>query len=117
MPQTTRYLAVIGGKVAYGDDGRGSLVICVPSLGPSTWTRYWRTLFSSRKPPISTRIVPTWTRTCASPLGGRRSKPCSTVRTKVPSHGADHYPHAEMPERVGPEIVRFLLSKTMANAA
>jgi pimeloyl-ACP methyl ester carboxylesterase len=31
--------------------------------------------------------------------------------------GAGHYPHAEMPERVGPEIVRFLQAHTVANAA
>ncbi len=37
--------------------------------------------------------------------------------TALTIEGAGHYPHAEMPEKTGPAIVRFLTSLSLRHAA
>ena len=41
----------------------------------------------------------------------------SPVARSPTTRGARHYPHAEIPEKVGPEIVRFLAAAKSAHAA
>jgi pimeloyl-ACP methyl ester carboxylesterase len=128
--------------------------------GPALWTRYWGSLFPSRKPadfdayrahlkknlsePDRLEALKAMlNRPDADAVGSRLSGVTTPALVVMGTHdsdfkdpkgeaqwiadqlhgsvvlvdGAGHYPHVEMPERGGPEIVRFLLATATAHAA